>query len=86
MSKQSLAQIEQAIQSLPPTQRQVIVLRDIEGIDSEEICQILNITDESTCAFAPRSIENLTGASPLPSRIFVQDFGSLKFRVGGMKR
>ncbi len=44
VSKQSLAQIEQAIQSLPPTQRQVIVLRDIEGIDSEEICQILNIT------------------------------------------
>ena len=44
VSKQSLAQIEQAIQSLPPTQRQVIMLRDIEGIDSEEICQILNIT------------------------------------------
>lgn len=44
VSKQSLAQIEEAIQSLPPTQRQVIVLRDIEGFDSEEICEILNIT------------------------------------------
>ena len=44
VSKQSLAQIEKAIQTLPTNQRQVIVLRDIEGVDSEEICQILNIT------------------------------------------
>jgi len=44
VSKQSLAQIEKTIQSLPSNQQQVIVLRDIEGVDSEEICQILNIT------------------------------------------
>jgi RNA polymerase sigma-70 factor (ECF subfamily) len=44
VSKESLAQIEQAIQTLPPNQRQVIILRDIEGGDSEEVCQILNIT------------------------------------------
>ena len=44
VAKESLAQIEQAIQALPSNQRQVIVLRDIEGVDSEEACQILNIT------------------------------------------
>jgi len=44
VAKESLAQIEQAIHALPSNQRQVIVFRDIEGIDSEEICQILNIT------------------------------------------
>jgi len=44
VSKQSLAQIEKAIQALPSNQQQVIVLRDIENIDSEEICQLLNIT------------------------------------------
>ena len=43
-SKEILAQIEKAIQTLPSNQRQVIILRDIEGVDSEEICQILNIT------------------------------------------
>ncbi len=43
-SKEIQAQIEKAIQTLPSHQRQVIILRDIEGIDSEEICQILNIT------------------------------------------
>jgi len=44
VSKQSLAQIEQAIQALPSDQRKVIVLRDIEGVESEEVCQILHIT------------------------------------------
>ena len=44
VSKQSLAQINQAIQALPSNQRQIIILRDIEGINSEEICQILNVT------------------------------------------
>ena len=44
MSKESLAQIEKAIHTLPSNQRQVIILRDIEGVDSEEISQILNIT------------------------------------------
>ncbi|WP_447962370.1 RNA polymerase sigma factor [Nitrospira sp. Ecomares 2.1] len=44
VSKQSLVQINQALQALPPNQRQVIILRDIEGVNAEEICQILNIT------------------------------------------
>ena len=44
VSKESLSQVKQAIQKLPPTQRQVIILRDLENIDSEEICQLLNIT------------------------------------------
>ncbi len=44
LSKESLAQLKQAIQTLPANQRQVIILRDIEEIDSEEVCQFLNIT------------------------------------------
>lgn len=43
-SKESLTQIENAIQALPPVQRQVIILRDIEDIASGEICEILHIT------------------------------------------
>ena len=43
-SKEILAQIEKVIQSLPSYQRQVIILHDIDGVDSEEICQMLNIT------------------------------------------
>jgi len=44
LSKEGLALIEKAIQALPPNQRQVIILRDIEDIDSEEICTMLHIT------------------------------------------
>ena len=36
--------LKQAIQKLPANQRQIIILRDIEGIDSEEICQTMNIS------------------------------------------
>ncbi len=43
-SKEILSQIEKVIEALPSHQRQVIVLRDIEGVDSEDICQILNIS------------------------------------------
>ena len=44
VSKQSLKQIEKAIQALPSNQQQVIVLRDVEGIDAQEVCQLLNIS------------------------------------------
>jgi RNA polymerase sigma factor (sigma-70 family) len=37
--------ILQAIDALPPAQREVIVLRDIEGLPSTAICNILGVTD-----------------------------------------
>ena len=36
--------IEHEIQSLPPAQRQVIELRDVEGMDSDEVCQLLGLS------------------------------------------
>ena len=45
LSKEGLAQIEQAISALPPTQQQVITLRDMEGLDAVEICNILSISE-----------------------------------------
>jgi RNA polymerase sigma-70 factor, ECF subfamily len=45
LSKECRAAIKQAIERLPPTQRQVITLRDIEGVGSEEICNILEISE-----------------------------------------
>ena len=44
LSKESLERIEKAIQALPDNQRQIIILHDLEGIDSEEICKGLNIS------------------------------------------
>ncbi|RMH31596.1 MAG: sigma-70 family RNA polymerase sigma factor [Nitrospirae bacterium] len=45
LSKESRALIDQAIASLPAVQRQVITLRDIEGCSSQEVCNILNVSE-----------------------------------------
>jgi RNA polymerase sigma-70 factor (ECF subfamily) len=37
--------ILEAIDALPPAQREVIVLRDVEGMPSLEVCNILALTD-----------------------------------------
>jgi len=34
-----------AIAALPEAQRQVIILRDVEGCDAEEVCQALGVSD-----------------------------------------
>ena len=45
VSQETLAQVQAAIAALPPTQREVITLRDVEGWSSEEVCNILEITE-----------------------------------------
>jgi RNA polymerase sigma-70 factor, ECF subfamily len=37
--------IERAITTLPPTQREVITLRDVEGWSSDEVCNALSISE-----------------------------------------
>jgi RNA polymerase sigma-70 factor (ECF subfamily) len=39
------ARIRALIAELPPAQRQVVTLRDVEGLKSAEVCAILGITD-----------------------------------------
>jgi RNA polymerase sigma-70 factor (ECF subfamily) len=45
VSKETLMVVEQAIASLPPAQREVITMRDVEGWTSDEVCNALGITD-----------------------------------------
>ena len=42
---ETLRVIESALAELPEAQRQVVVLRDVEGLSSEEICNILEVSD-----------------------------------------
>ena len=44
-SKESQRVILDAIQALPPVQRQVMTLRDLEEIDAQEVCNLLDITE-----------------------------------------
>ena len=44
-SSETLGVVEKAIESLAPAQREVITLRDLEGWTSDEVCNVLGITD-----------------------------------------
>lgn len=45
MNQQALQQINEAVAALPPNQRVVITLRDIDGLESDEVCNILEISE-----------------------------------------
>ena len=45
LAKESLGQVAEAIEQLPPMQRQVITLRDVEGWDSAEVCDLLDLSE-----------------------------------------
>lgn len=45
LSRETLAVVEAALAELPEAQRQVLLLRDVEGLRAEEICNILGVSD-----------------------------------------
>lgn len=49
-AKDSCQRVRDCIEQRPPTYREVLMLRDIEGMDTDEVSQILNCTAVSTCA------------------------------------
>ena len=47
LSQETLDYLRSAIEELPPNQKEVLVLRDIEGWDSGEVCNVLNISESN---------------------------------------
>jgi RNA polymerase sigma-70 factor (ECF subfamily) len=45
LAQETRSQLAAAITSLPPSQRAVIALRDVEGWSSEEVCNVLAISE-----------------------------------------
>ena len=45
LSQEGTTFLEQAIEALPPKLRQIIVMRDVEGLSSDEACNILGISE-----------------------------------------
>jgi RNA polymerase sigma-70 factor (ECF subfamily) len=45
LARETLHLIEDAIAALPPAQREIITLRDVEGWTAEEACNVLGITE-----------------------------------------
>ena len=44
-SRETLGRVSAAIDTLPPSQREVITMRDVDGFSSQEVCSVLGITE-----------------------------------------
>jgi RNA polymerase sigma-70 factor (ECF subfamily) len=47
LARETLEVAQAAIDALPPNQRVVIVLRDVDGLTPSEVCNILNVTESN---------------------------------------
>jgi RNA polymerase sigma-70 factor (ECF subfamily) len=45
LRQEARALIDKAISELPPNQRAVVTLRDVEGLDAAEVCNVLGLTE-----------------------------------------
>ena len=45
LARETLEQVAKAVAALPAAQREVLTLRDIEGLSAEEACNVLGVTD-----------------------------------------
>jgi RNA polymerase sigma-70 factor (ECF subfamily) len=45
LTKEGSAYLEQAIQALPPKLKHIIILRDVEGLGSKEVCVMLGVSE-----------------------------------------
>lgn len=44
-SKQAVDCMQRAIEALPANLKEVLILRDVEGVEAREVCEMLNITE-----------------------------------------
>ncbi len=68
MSREALDRVKVAIDALPEKQREIVTLRDIAGMDSDEVCELLAIsaTNQRACASARRRAGSARGALRRP--------------------
>jgi RNA polymerase sigma-70 factor, ECF subfamily len=45
LARETREQVLAAVDELPPAQRAVIVLRDLQGLDASEVCELLQVSD-----------------------------------------
>lgn len=44
-NQQAVHAMQQAIEALPATLKEVLILRDVEGVEAKEVCELLKITE-----------------------------------------
>ena len=47
MAQETLELVRAAIEALPPNQRTVILLRDVDGVEAADVCNILQISESN---------------------------------------
>jgi RNA polymerase sigma-70 factor, ECF subfamily len=62
LSRETLAVIEATLADLPELQRQVVLLRDVEGLGPEDVCNILGINDTYQRVLLHRGRSKVRGA------------------------
>jgi RNA polymerase sigma-70 factor, ECF subfamily len=63
MQAQALAgQIQKTLSELPTRQREVVVLRDVDGLSSHEVCEVLEISDANQRVLLHRGRSHLRQA------------------------
>ena len=62
LSKEALQELDQALSVLPLRQRQVVTMRDVCGMDAEEVCAALNISPANQRVLLHRARSVLRGA------------------------
>jgi RNA polymerase sigma-70 factor, ECF subfamily len=62
LSKELRGRILAAVEKLAPAQRAVITLRDLTGLDAEEVCELLDISDGNQRVLLHRARANVRAA------------------------
>jgi RNA polymerase sigma-70 factor (ECF subfamily) len=61
-SQQAVNAMNRAIEGLPATLKEVLILRDVEGVESKEICKLLEITETNLYVRLHRARERVRAA------------------------
>ena len=61
-SQQAVAAMNRAIEALPRTLKDVLILRDVEGVEAKEVCAILKITETNLYVRLHRARERVRAA------------------------
>lgn len=61
-SQQAVNAMQRAIDALPMTLKEVLILRDVEGVDAKEVCELLKITETNLYVRLHRARERVRTA------------------------